>query len=76
MTDKITLIGLGKMGSALATRILQGGYPLVVYNRTPGKAEVLTQLGATEAPSLSAAIATADIVMTCLLDDAAVLGGS
>jgi 3-hydroxyisobutyrate dehydrogenase-like beta-hydroxyacid dehydrogenase len=73
MTDKIVLIGLGKMGTALATRILQGGFPLVVYNRTPGKAKALVAMGAKEALSLSLAVEDADVVITCLLDDAAVL---
>jgi 3-hydroxyisobutyrate dehydrogenase-like beta-hydroxyacid dehydrogenase len=73
MTDKILLVGLGKMGAALATRILQGGFSLTVYNRSKGKAESLVAMGATEAMSLSDAVAVADIVITCLLDDAAVL---
>lgn len=41
MMDKILLIGLGKMGTAIATRILAGGFSLVVYNRTPGKAQTV-----------------------------------
>ncbi len=71
--EKIALMGLGKMGSALATRILEGKLPLVVYNRTAGKAEELIKLGAIEAISLVEAVSDADIVVTCLLDDAAVL---
>jgi 3-hydroxyisobutyrate dehydrogenase-like beta-hydroxyacid dehydrogenase len=73
MTDKILLIGLGKMGTALATRILQGGLELTVYNRTAGKAHALVEIGAQEAVSLAEAAATADVIITCLLDDAAVL---
>jgi 3-hydroxyisobutyrate dehydrogenase-like beta-hydroxyacid dehydrogenase len=73
MTDKILLIGLGKMGTAIATRILEGGFPLAVYNRTPGKTAALLAKGAKEVTDLSEAIAIADIVITCLLDDAAVL---
>jgi 3-hydroxyisobutyrate dehydrogenase-like beta-hydroxyacid dehydrogenase len=73
MTDKILLIGLGNMGTALATRILQGGLPLEVYNRTAGKAQALVEIGAQEAMSLPDAALSADVVITCLLDDAAVL---
>jgi len=32
------LIGLGNMGTAIAERVLDAGYRLVVYNRTPDKA--------------------------------------
>ncbi len=34
------------MGAAIAERVLQAGFPLTVYNRTPGKTEALAALGA------------------------------
>ena len=46
MTKKIGFIGLGSMGSALASRLLAQGYELVVYNRTPEKMEALAAKGA------------------------------
>ena len=36
---KIGLIGLGNMGSGMAANIIKAGHALVVYNRTPAKAE-------------------------------------
>ena len=39
-------IGLGTMGGAMAGHLLAAGYPLVVWNRTPGKAEALLAKGA------------------------------
>ncbi len=73
LTTKITLIGLGKMGSALAGRILQGNFPLTVYNRTASKMEPLIAAGAHGAPTLKEAVHDADIIVTCLLDDNAVI---
>jgi 3-hydroxyisobutyrate dehydrogenase len=39
--------GTGRMGYALASRLLQAGHDVAVYNRTRAKAEPLAQLGAT-----------------------------
>jgi len=43
---KIGWIGTGRMGFALATRLLAAGYDLTVYNRTRAKAEPLGAKGA------------------------------
>ena len=32
---KVGFIGLGRMGQAMATRMLQAGHDLAVFNRTP-----------------------------------------
>jgi 3-hydroxyisobutyrate dehydrogenase len=40
-------IGAGRMGSALATRLLEAGHDVAVYNRTKAKAEPLAERGAT-----------------------------
>lgn len=34
---KIGFLGLGIMGTAMATNLLKAGYPLTVWNRSPGK---------------------------------------
>lgn len=44
---KIGWLGTGRMGFALATRLLQAGHDVTVYNRTRSKAEPLVELGAT-----------------------------
>lgn len=66
----LSLIGLGAMGSAMARRLLERGHPLTVWNRTPGRAAAIP--AATQAPSPEAA-AQADIVITMLADDKALL---
>jgi 3-hydroxyisobutyrate dehydrogenase-like beta-hydroxyacid dehydrogenase len=56
-------VGAGRMGSSLATRLLDAGCDLAVYNRTRAKAEPLAELGATlvDAPT---DLADRDIVFT------------
>ncbi len=67
----ITLIGLGKMGTAIATRLLEQGVALTVYNRTQAKMLSLAEKGAKTAATLQEAVSHADVVITCLLDDQA-----
>lgn len=68
----IAFIGLGYMGSRMAKRLIDAGYPLTVYNRDSAKTEPLAQLGAQVADSPHAAAASADITITMLTDDAVV----
>ena len=44
---RIALVGLGRMGSAMASRLLARNYELTVYNRTPGKTQALVSKGQT-----------------------------
>jgi 3-hydroxyisobutyrate dehydrogenase-like beta-hydroxyacid dehydrogenase len=67
----VGLIGLGNMGTAIAERVLAGGYPLVVYNRTSAKAEPLRERGAAVAGSPGELAAEVDVVLTSLADDEA-----
>jgi 3-hydroxyisobutyrate dehydrogenase-like beta-hydroxyacid dehydrogenase len=67
----VGLIGLGNMGTAIAERILDGGFPLVVYNRTPQKAEALAARGAAVAKTAADLAARADVVVTSLPNDEA-----
>lgn len=63
------LIGLGNMGTAFAERLLEAGYPLVVSNRTPERAEALARAGARVAPSPAGLAEQVDVVLTSLADD-------
>jgi len=67
----VGLIGLGNMGSAIAGRLLDAGYPLVVNNRTPEKAAALGALGAAVATTPEDLVEQVDVVFTSLADDAA-----
>ncbi len=60
---KIGWIGTGRMGFAMAKRLLQAGCDVTVYNRTRAKAEPLTEWGAAIVDS-PAELAGCDIVFT------------
>lgn len=68
---RVGFIGLGRMGQAMAARILGGGHDLVVFNRTPEKAAELVKSGARLAESASAACEGREIVITMVTDDKA-----
>ena len=65
----VGLIGLGNMGAAVAERLLDAGYDLVVYNRSREKTEPLAARGAAVAATVEALAAGADVVLTSLPDD-------
>jgi 3-hydroxyisobutyrate dehydrogenase len=67
----VALMGLGLMGSGMARNLLAAGFPLTVYNRTPGKAAPLADAGARVASSPRDAAAGAEIVISMVSDDAA-----
>ena len=69
---KIAVLGLGRMGQAIAYRLAEGGHDLTVWNRSPGKAGELVKAGATEAGSPEEAMAPAEVVLTSLSNDEAV----
>ncbi|SRR5665213_403250 len=71
--QSVAFIGLGHMGLPIAIHVLKAGFPLVVWNRTPQKAEPLVASGATLAKSPGEAASGADIVISSLMDDNAVL---
>ena len=43
---KVGIAGTGRMGAAIAARLMSLGHALTVWNRTPGKTEVLVAAGA------------------------------
>jgi 3-hydroxyisobutyrate dehydrogenase-like beta-hydroxyacid dehydrogenase len=70
---KVGFIGLGRMGQAMAHRMLNGGHDVGVYNRTAIKLKPLIELGAKALDSINAAANYGEAVFTMLADDAAVL---
>ncbi len=69
--QRIGFIGIGLMGQHMARRILQGGYPLAVWNRTKEKAGPLVTAGAAWVDSPRALAETSDVVVTMVTDSAA-----
>src|SRR5262249_10249701 len=70
---KAGFIGLGRMGQAMARRLLDGGHDLGVYNRTADKLKPLVDLGAKALDSIKMAANYGEAVFTMLADDAAVM---
>jgi 3-hydroxyisobutyrate dehydrogenase-like beta-hydroxyacid dehydrogenase len=68
MNDKVTVIGAGRMGSALATALFHKGFRTTVWNRTASKTEALSKLGLSVAPSIQVAIREADVVIVNIGD--------
>jgi 3-hydroxyisobutyrate dehydrogenase-like beta-hydroxyacid dehydrogenase len=68
---KVGFIGLGKMGTAMAGRILDGGHEIAVYNRTASKASELVGRGAKLAETVGKAASFSDVVITMVENDKA-----
>src|SRR4029078_9759274 len=64
-------VGLGRMGQAMAGRILGGGHDLVVYNRSRDKADELEKNGAKVAGSIAEACKGREVVISMVSDDKA-----
>jgi 3-hydroxyisobutyrate dehydrogenase-like beta-hydroxyacid dehydrogenase len=68
---RIGFLGLGKMGMAMALRLVAAGYELSVWNRSEGRTKPLIREGAIAAATPAEAELGADAVITMLFDDAA-----
>ncbi len=66
---KVGFLGLGRMGQAMAGRVLDAGHDLIVYNRTRSKAAELEQQGARVADDVAGACRDRDVVLSMLADD-------
>ncbi len=67
------VLGLGRMGSAMARALARGGTELVLYNRSADRAQRLAgELGARVVSRPADAAAGADVAITMLADGAAV----
>ena len=74
MSDKPQLgwVGLGAMGSRMAKRLLDAGYPLTVYNRESARMQAFARAGAQMAYSPRDVAARSEVVLSSLTNDAAV----
>jgi len=68
MKETIGFIGLGALGSVVAARLAGAGYPLLIWNRTPEKAEPLGEF----ASSPAEVVTRSQTVVLCLRDSEAV----
>ncbi len=70
---KVGFIGLGRMGQAMARRLLDASHDLAVYNRSPEKIKALVASGAEVMGSIEQACRYGAAVFTMLADDAALV---
>ena len=66
--ERIGFVGLGTMGAAMAGHLARAGYPLTVWNRSPGRSAPLVEGGATAATTVAELAAASDVVVICVSD--------
>lgn len=69
---KLGVVGIGRMGAALTTRLLGLGHEVTVWNRTPDKTRPLVAAGATAAATPAAVGARSEAVISILSDAQAI----
>ena len=70
--DSVTVLGMGNMGSSIATRLLSTGHDVTVWNRTDARAKALGDQGARIAATPAEAVRESPLVITMLSDVTAV----
>jgi 3-hydroxyisobutyrate dehydrogenase len=76
---KIAIAGIGRMGAAMAQRLMSVGHDVTVWNRTVEKTKPLAQAGAKVARTPAELAQSADLVLTMLTNAdaiAATYGGA
>ncbi|MGH2654711.1 MAG: NAD(P)-dependent oxidoreductase [Actinomycetota bacterium] len=69
----VAVVGLGRMGSRIAGRLLDAGHSVVVWNRTAERAAALVQRGAVTAATPAEAAGRAEAVITMVADPPALV---
>lgn len=73
MTVEVAILGVGRMGGAMAGTLRRAGFPVHVWNRSPERArDVASTHDAQLATSSGDAVSSADVVISSLADDDAV----
>jgi 3-hydroxyisobutyrate dehydrogenase len=67
-TQKITMLGLGAMGSRMAINLLKAGYAVTVWNRSQKAAETASAKGGIVVATPKLAVKDADIVISMVTD--------
>jgi 3-hydroxyisobutyrate dehydrogenase len=65
---RIGIAGLGRMGAAIAARLIEVGHEVTVWNRSAGKVKPLVDAGAKTATSAATLASAVETVITCLTD--------
>ena len=70
---KVGFIGLGRMGSGMAGRILSAGHELAIFDAVAAQMASLVSAGARAASSVAELCVDRDVVITMLVEDATVI---
>ena len=70
--ERLGFIGMGEMGRRMASRLVDAGFRVTVYNRTRDKTKPVLEKGAAVAENPRALAVASEIVLSSLSDDAAV----
>lgn len=65
-------IGIGLMGKPMTLRLLEAGFPVNVWNRSPEKLAAVVEAGARAYASMADLVRDSDVVLLCLADTKAV----
>ena len=68
---RITILGLGRMGAPMARNLIELGHEVTLWNRTPERADAMAAPGVRVSPTVSDAVAKAQVALTMVADDAA-----
>ena len=66
--ERIGFLGLGTMGAAMAANLARAGFSVTAWNRSPGRAPELDDLGVERATNPADVGGIADIVVVCVSD--------
>lgn len=75
MSDKkpnLGFIGIGLMGKPMTLRLLDAGFSVKVWNRSPEKLAAVLAAGATACPTVAELVRHSDVIILCLADTAVV----
>jgi 3-hydroxyisobutyrate dehydrogenase len=65
---RVGFVGLGTMGGAMAANVARAGFAIIAWNRTPGRALELAELGVRFAASPAEVAAASDLIVTVVSD--------
>ncbi|MDQ1615089.1 MAG: 3-hydroxyisobutyrate dehydrogenase [Actinomycetota bacterium] len=69
---KVTILGAGRMGSAMAARLADAGHDVTIWDRNPDRRSEATHTGVSPSPDPVAAVADASAVITMVTNGEAV----
>ncbi|GAA4484541.1 NAD(P)-dependent oxidoreductase [Microbacterium panaciterrae] len=66
--ERVSVIGVGTMGTAIASQLITRGARVTIWNRSPGKYEPLVAAGAIAASTFDEAIEASPLAISCLIN--------